>query len=114
MAARALATVFAAKARDQELLVTEGLAFPKSKAKEAAKMFSHFAKVKAFRDIVGKEPRALVLLPGASPEMRRTLRNLPYLELVEARNVTAIDALNRRYIVAPKASIEILAKRLGS
>lgn len=112
MASKALAAVLAAKIRDHEILVLEDLAFVSPKTKDAAMLFRNLAKQKTFSDIVSKPKRALVLLPDAAPAQRRVLRNLPALELVEARNVTALDVLNRKYVVMPKSSFDSLVKRL--
>lgn len=112
MAGRALATVLSAKVRDKEMLIVDDLKLEKPKTKEAAKVFINFSKIKGFSDITAKAGRALVLLTESAPEIRRALRNLPYVELEEARNVTALEVLNRKYLVVPKASIEILIKRL--
>ena len=112
MASKALATVLAAKIRDHELLVLEDMAFASPKTKEAVVVFLNLAKQKDFFDIIAKPKRALVLLPDVSREHRRALRNLPAVELIEARNVTALDVLNRKYVVVPKASFDVLIKRL--
>ena len=112
MAQKALAAVIAAKVRDHQVLVLEDLKFTQSKTKEALKVFQNMSNVKAFFDIVAKPKRALVLLPDGAPELRRALRNIPALELAEARNATALDVINRKYVVLPKASMEVLAKRL--
>ena len=112
MAAKALATVLSAKIRDNEILVLDNLIFSQPKTKEAAKMFGHLSEIKGFSGIVSKPRRALVLLPDRAPELKRTLRNLQAVELGEARNITALDVLNRKYVVLPKSSFEALVKRL--
>ena len=113
MAAKALATVLAAKLRDHEVLMLDDLKLGSAKTKEAASLFKNFAKIKSFSDIIGSRSRALLLLPGPAPQTRQALRNLPYVEIDEARNATALDVLNRRYVVLPKASVEVLVKRLA-
>lgn len=112
MAQKALATVLAAKARDRELVVLEDLALARAKTREAAQLLSNLARIKAFAGILGPRPRSLILLPGASPELRRAFRNLPAVRLLEARNLTALDALSRKYLIAPRQSIEELSRRL--
>lgn len=114
MAAKALATVLAAKIRDREVLVLEDLAFPQSKTKEAVKLFQNLAAIDPFADISVKPGRSLLLLPAHRPELARALRNVSAAEFAEARNVTALDIMRRKYVVLPKASIDVLAKRLAS
>ncbi len=112
MAARALATVLSAKTRDHQLLVADTLEFPQPKTKEAAKVFENFSKIKNFSDITKSENRALVLLPEKNETVRRALRNLPFIAIEEARNITALELLNYKYIVLPKPGIDVLTKRL--
>ena len=112
MAALALALVLAAKARDQEIIVVDGLSLLAAKTKEVMNVFKNLSKQKALADIIAKPRRALVLLPDGGHELRRALRNAPALELAEARNVTALDVLQRKYIVLPKPSVAVLFKRL--
>lgn len=114
MAARALAAVLSAKVRDREVVVLEHLTLAQPKTKEALKVFQNISSVKPFSGIMAKPKRALVLLPDAGQELRRAFRNIPAVELAEARNVTALDVINRKYIVMPKASVEVLAERLGA
>ncbi|MBI4132536.1 MAG: 50S ribosomal protein L4 [Candidatus Sungbacteria bacterium] len=111
MAARALATTLSAKVRDNELLVLEGFAVgPKTKA--AAGVFQKLSAISAYRDLVAKPKRALVLLPDSAPGVRRALRNLPGVAVEDAHNITALDVINRKYVVIPKSAIDILARRL--
>lgn len=114
MAARALSVVLSAKVRDSQLVVFDNLAFDRPKTKEALLMLRGISQIPAFSDIAAKPKRALVLLPDAAPTLRKALRNIPALELAEARNVTALDAINRKYVVLPKASVEVLVRRLGA
>ncbi|RJQ36004.1 50S ribosomal protein L4 [Candidatus Parcubacteria bacterium] len=112
MAAKALAMVLGAKARDHELVVVDTLQLGAPKTKQAAAAFANIAKGAAIRDWGGKKPRALLLLPKKDEIVIRASRNIPFLELMEARNVTALDALNRKYVVAPQEAIAVLAERL--
>lgn len=114
MAQKALATVLAAKVRDHEVLILDDLSLAQPKTKDAVKLFSNLVRAEFFAGLVAKPRRALVLLPGTAPELRRALRNYQPVELAEARNVTARDVLNRKYIVAPRSSMDILAKRLSA
>lgn len=114
MAAKALATVLSAKTRDHELLVAETLDVTQPKTKEAAKIFQSFSKIKGFSSITAKENRALLLLPNKGEMVRRSFRNLPFVAIDEARNITALELMNHKYVVAPKESMEVLIKRLAN
>lgn len=112
MASKALATVLSAKVRDHEILVADDLKFSQPKTKEAARVFGNFARIKSFADIVAKENRALLLLGQKDDNVSRAARNLPYINIIEARNVTALDILGSKYVVIPKEAIAVLGKRL--
>lgn len=107
MAKKALWTVLSAKARDHEIVVTDGVQFPDAKTRHAAAMFQKFAAREEFRRIT-KGNGVLVLLSGTNDTARRALRNLPYAGVLEARNLNAYDALQYRYIFFSKSSIEAL------
>ena len=112
MAAKALAMVLGAKARDKELVVLDTFRLDAPKTKQAALAFRNIAKGAAISDWAGKKPRALFLLPKKDDTVARASRNIPFMELMEARNLTALDALNRKYVVAPREAIAVLAERL--
>lgn len=112
MAAKALAVVLSAKTRDQQILVMDALEFTNPKTKEAAKVFANFSKIKDFSDIAKSKNRALVLLPEKNDAARRALRNLPFIAIEEARNITALELLNHKYVVLPKPGLDVLTRRL--
>lgn len=112
MANRALALVLSAKIRDKELMILDALSLTQPKTKEAARIFENLSKIKSFGDIAAKKNRALLLLARNEVNIRRAARNLPFVEIEEARNATALDVINRKYVVLPQASIDVLSKRL--
>ena len=114
MASRALATVLSAKVRDRELVVMDQLSVSQPKTKEALLTLRNLSKIKPYADILGNRPRALVLIPNDSRELMRAFRNLPAVEIGRPENVTALDAMNRKYVVLPKAALETLMKRLSA
>jgi len=113
MAAKALATVLSAKARDNELVILDGLLLAEPKTKEAAKVFRNLAEIKSFADITAKKNRILLALDSKNENVERAARNLPFIEINESRNITALDVLNRKYLVIPQAAIAVLAKRIA-
>lgn len=112
MAARALATVLSAKAREREILVVEDLKFSQPKTKAAAKVFENFSRIKSFADITAKPNRVLLALAAKDESTIRASRNLPYADVEEVRNITVLDVLNRKYLVIPKEAVTVLEKRL--
>lgn len=112
MAAKALAAVLSAKIRDRELIVLDELTLPQPKTKAAATFLQNFGRARAHGDLAHGSRRALVLLPAHDAALRRAFRNLAMAEVAEAKNVTALDVLSRKYVLVSKAGMAILAKRL--
>lgn len=109
MARRALWTVLSAKARDNEIVVIDALTFPESKTKHANTFFQNFFRVKQFNRIT-KGNGALVALSKKEIMIERPLRNLPYADATEARNLNARDVLQYKYVIFPKNAIEVIGK----
>jgi len=108
-AKRALFTVLSAKAKDHEVVVVDGLNFADAKTKQAA----IFMKNIAGNDMMARMKKGngvLVALSETSASTRRALRNIPFVGIDEARNLTAWEALQYKFIMFPKAAIENLAK----
>ena len=105
MARKALFVVLSAKLRDGEIIVLDKLDFSAPKTKIVSTVFKKFAEVGEFKKIT-KGNGALVALGGEDKNARLSLRNLPYAGLIEARNLPALDALQYKYILFSKNTIE--------
>ena len=108
MAKKALYTVLSAKVRDNEIIVLDKLNFAEPKTKLAANVFNNLKEIK--KDITAKENRVLVLLPKMEDAIKRAVRNLPYAELDEARNLNAWRAMKHKYLLFTKESINVFGK----
>lgn len=108
MAKKALYTVLSAKARDREILITDDLKFPEAKTKTAAAMFRRFSQKEEFSKII-KGNGVLVALAEKDASARRSLANLPYAAVDEARNVNAYEAMQYKYILLPKSALSIFS-----
>lgn len=113
MVAKALAVALSAKAKDNQILVVDKLAFDHLKTKEASAFFRNLARIEFFNDIAAKKNRVLVALEKNDEGAKRSLRNLPYVSLDEARNLNALDVLAKKYILMSKSSVGQLAKRFS-
>lgn len=109
MAKKALYTVLSAKTRDNEILVLDALKFEEPKTKLAAKVFNNLKEVK--KDITAKENRVLVLLLKMEESVKRAVRNLPYAQMDEARNLNALQAMKHKYILFTKESLGIFESK---
>lgn len=109
MARQALYTVLSAKARDHEVVILDGLQFPEPKTKFAAEVFNNLAKIKEFSRIT-KGNGVLVALAGNDGAAKRALRNLAYVEVNEARNLNAHEAMQHKYVLLPKDALAVFNK----
>jgi len=109
MAKKALFVVLSAKMRDKEILVLDELNFKSAKTKIAAEVFRNFSKNEDFKKITAKNG-ILVVLPKKDEQTVRAIRNLPYANFNEARNLTALEVLGYKYLLLPKASLELFKK----
>lgn len=107
MAKKALYTVLSAKAKDKEVIVLEDFNIKDGKTKYAAESFKNFSKVPEFSRLT-KGNGVLAALAEKSVSNRRALRNLPYVGIEEARNLTANQVLQYKYILFTKEILEIL------
>lgn len=106
MARKTLYTVLSAKARDNEIVMLEDLKFPEPKTKFGAQLFTNLARNKGMNRI-SKGNGVLVALPGKDESSRRALRNLPYVRINEARSLNAYEAMRYKYLLFPKAALEV-------
>ncbi len=105
MAQKALFVVLSAKLRDKEIIVLENLDFAKPKTKNVSEIFKKIAKIEEFKRIT-KGNGALVALGGSDKNARLSVQNLPYAGMIEARNLTALDALQYKYVLFSKNTLE--------
>lgn len=110
MAKKALAAVLSAKIRDKEVLIVDELRFKESKTKEASAIVRNLSKIAGFAGLVSKS--AILALSEHDANLIRSFRNLPNINTEEARNITALDLLNHKYVIMPQAAIGVLKKRL--
>lgn len=107
MAKKALYAVLSAKARENEIVVVDEVAFPEAKTKRAAEFFKNFTAPERFPRM-RKGNGVLVALPENNTAIRRAVRNLSYAAVDEARNLNAYEVLRYKYLMFPRTAIEIL------
>ena len=106
MAKKALYTVLSAKAKDKEIVVVDDLNIKDGKTKYAAQSLKNLSKISEFSRLT-KGNGVLTALPEKNVTNRRALRNLPYVGIEEARNLTAHKVLQYKYILFPREILEI-------
>ena len=109
MAKKALFTVLSQKVREGEVLVIDDISFPEGKTKRAHEFFKVLAQKSEFARMT-KGNGALVLLEKRDDATRRSIQNIPFAHVDEARNMNAHALTQYKYIVMPKSVAESLGK----
>ena len=104
MARRALFMVLSSKAKDKQLFVLDNIILENPKTKELAIILKNLS------TLIGKNPKALLVLPVMEDKIKRSSKNLPNFSAVEARNLNPLEVLSYKYLVLVKDSVEALNK----
>ena len=107
MAKKALFTVLSAKARDEEVIVVEGMQFKDAKTKSAALLFSALARHDSLARMA-KGNGVLVALAPREESTVRAMRNIPFVQVAEMRNLNAYDVMQYKYILFQKEALGAL------
>lgn len=101
---KALAVVLSRKLKDGEVIFLDTLALDKAKTAEAAQMFKKFADASGF-GVARKGGRTLVMVDKPDTSIVRAIRNLPYADVIEARNANVEQALIPKYVLITKDAL---------
>ncbi|MEK7558342.1 MAG: 50S ribosomal protein L4 [Patescibacteria group bacterium] len=115
MAGKALATLLSEKFRSGHIVFIDTPKFKEAKTKHAAKMLVALSEVKGLEKLsYKKRSTAYLVFSKKEISLEKIFRNLPQVEMGEARNLNALDIVRHRYIVMvePKESVLVLEKRL--
>lgn len=106
MARKALFIALSSKARDRELVVVEGLKLQNWKTKEMAKIMSRVS------ELFSAKHGSLLLVTDKKlgDTVERVTRNLPKVDVMEAKNLNALDVLGRKNMILLKDSIGVIEK----
>lgn len=96
-----LLEAFRAKARDGEITIIDVLAADKPSTKV-------FGSTKLFKDLT---KATLVILERQETNVVRSLRNIRWVELTDAKSVTVWDLLNHRRVIMARAAWPIIEER---
>ena len=110
MRRNAVCTVLSAKANDNEVVVLDAFSFPEGKTKGAASVFQALASGTGNTQLAKKGGSILVLLPGVDAFTFRAVRNLPNVEVSEARNINLTEVLSHKFLMLPKPSLDVVEK----
>ena len=105
---KAFYTVLSQKLRDNEILFLDKMDFSQPKTKEAVEVVSSLSKIGGFEKMKNKKKnKAILALDKKEPNVSKSFRNIPGMEIYQARNLNILDILNFKYLVIanPKEAI---------
>lgn len=103
MVRKALKVALSSKVRDGQLFIVDSIALENNKTKEMAAIMNNFKKV------FGSLRSILVVTPDTN--LYKAVRNLPYVDTVEAKNLNPLSVLSSTYVFMPKAALETIEKQ---
>ena len=105
---KAFYTVLSQKLRDNEILFLDKMDFSQPKTKEAVEVVNSLSKIGGFEKMKNKKKnKAILALDKKEPNVSKSFRNIPGMEISEARNLNILDILNFKYLLIanPKEAI---------
>jgi len=98
MKRKALFMALSSKVEDDELVLVDDLTMEEIKTQKAEEILGN----------LGVDDTCLVALGEANEEAFKSLRNLSDVEVMEARNLNALDLLSFKYLVLDKKAVKII------
>lgn len=98
----ALRSVLSKKLHDGEILFIDDLQLAEPKTKIAASLLANIARGTSHEKLGKRGGRALVLIEKSETPTIRAIRNLPYADIIEARNINAEEALSPKFLIITK------------
>lgn len=105
MKRKAILMTIAEKLRQNLLKVIDEVNPDDYKTREFEKFFSRFLEPRKTKK---KRETGLLVIEENKPEIFRSVRNLPYADAIEARNLNLLELLNHKYLFLTKKSIEVI------
>ena len=105
---KAFFTVLSQKLRDNEILFLDKMDLSKPKTKEAVEIVGSLSKIGGFEKLKTKKTnKAILALDKKEPNVSKSFRNIPGMEIYQARNLNILDILKYKYLVIanPKEAI---------
>ncbi len=105
MVRKALFVALSSKTKDNQLFVVDDVKLQNPKTKEMAKVIANF------RDLLGKKPNVLLIMPIGDENVKRAVKNLPYLSVVEVKDLNPLEVLAHKQLMLVKDSVGVLEKK---
>ena len=101
---KAILTVVAEKIRGNSIKVLENLKPETLKTKNVEGILKNFLQPRKRK----KYETALVVISSNDTELIKVIRNLPYADAIEARNLNILSLLNHKYLFVEPKGLEII------
>jgi large subunit ribosomal protein L4 len=95
----ALLMVLSSKAKEELVVVLDKIELAKPKTKELAA---------GFKSIFSDKGSGLVVLPAMDKNAILSIRNIKNVDVMQAKDLNALDLLNYKYVVMPQDSIKAI------
>jgi len=102
-------SVLSKKMKEKEVVFLDQFILQNPKTKEASSVFKNLRDKANIYRLAQKGGKAVVAFPKKE-NPARSLRNLPFVEYIEPRNLNTSILLKNKYVVFDKSSIEELSK----
>jgi large subunit ribosomal protein L4 len=99
MRRKALFMVLSAKVKDNLLILLDKLKLEQPKTKLMAEILKR---------LPAREKTSLIALPEMDKNLILATRNFPDVEVMQARDLNALDLLSFKYLIMPKESIKVI------
>lgn len=102
---KALAAVLSRKLKEGEVIFVDDFHFSEPKTKIAASTFRAFGSAVGLEKFASRGGRTLILLAEPTQETVRAIRNLPYVDVEESRNINVEQALTPKFLVVTAGAL---------
>ena len=99
MRRKALLMVLSGKAKNELLVLLDGIKIAKSKTKLMSDILKNLP--------CGKN-NSLLVLPAIDKDVIRAAKNLPSLQTIQARDLNCLDLLQSKYLIMPKEALRVI------
>ena len=104
----ALASALSQKLKDGETFFVDEFSLTDAKTKIAASLLKNFSGVVGAEKLGMRGGRTLILVGTPDHNMIKAFRNLPFVEIEEARNINVEKTLTPKYLIFTKEAVEKL------
>ena len=104
MARKALSVALSSKVKDNEFIVVDSIGLSNWKTKEMAGVIKNLNQL-----FTAKRGSLLLVIPSKlSDTVERVTRNLPKVDVMEARNLNALDVMARKNVLVMKDAVNMV------